>query len=86
MQRPLHDASDHQHWPWVRRRVWVLPLSDEIAVLRHWLGLRAVIVTETIRQMQHQLGTHAEIRYYLPNYLPRCAGRADGVHPSPLSN
>lgn len=64
-QRPLYDTSEHRHGRWVRRRVWVLPLSEELAVLRDWPGLRAVIATETIRQVQHQRGTHAEIRYYL---------------------
>jgi predicted transposase YbfD/YdcC len=34
-------------------------------MLRDWPGLRAVIAVETIRQVQHQTGTHVEIRYYL---------------------
>ncbi|MBF9240013.1 ISAs1 family transposase [Hymenobacter sp. BT683] len=50
---------------WVRRRACVLPLSDEVAALRTWPGLRAIIAVETIRQVQHLPGTHVEWRYYL---------------------
>ncbi len=49
----------------MRRRAWVLPLCEELAALRDWPGLRAIIAIETIRQVQHQPGTHVEIRYYL---------------------
>jgi predicted transposase YbfD/YdcC len=63
--RPTYDTSDCRHGRWVRRRVWVLPLREELAALRDWPGLRAVIAIETIRQVQHQPGTHVEIRYYL---------------------
>lgn len=60
-----YDAFDRRHGRWVRRRAWVLPLCDKLAALRDWPGLRAVIAVETIRQVQHQPGTHVEIRYYL---------------------
>lgn len=60
-----YDAFDRWHGRWVRRRAWVLPLCEELAALRDWPGLRAVIAVETIRQVQHQTGTHVEIRYYL---------------------
>lgn len=60
-----YDAFDRRHGRWVRRRAWVLPLGDEVAALRTWPGLRAVIAVETIRQVQHQPGTHVEWRYYL---------------------
>ncbi len=60
-----YDAFDRRHGRWVRRRAWVLPLSDALAALRAWPGLRAVIAVETIRQVQHQPGTHVEWRYYL---------------------
>lgn len=59
------DAFDRRHGRWVRRRAWVLPLCNELAALRDWPGLRAVIAVETIRQVPHQPGTHVEIRYYL---------------------
>jgi predicted transposase YbfD/YdcC len=62
---PDYDAFDCRHGRWVRRRAWVLPLADELAALRDWPGLRAILAVETIRHVQHQPGTHAEIRYYL---------------------
>lgn len=40
-------------------------LGEELVGLRTWPGLRAVIAVETIRQVQHQPGTHVEWRYYL---------------------
>ncbi len=46
-------------------RVWVLPLCDELVALRDCPGLRASIAIETIRHVQHQPGTHAEIHYCL---------------------
>lgn len=60
-----HDAFDRRHGRWVRRRAWVLLLGLELAGLRAWPGLRAVIVVETIRSVQYQQGTRAEWRYYL---------------------
>ena len=60
-----YDAFDRRHGRWVRRRAWVLPLGEELAGLRTWPGLRAIIAVETIRQVQHQPGTRAEWRYYL---------------------
>ncbi|SNS08657.1 ISAs1 family transposase [Hymenobacter mucosus] len=60
-----YDAFDHRHGRRVRRRAWVLPLGEELAGLRAWPGLQAIIVVETIRQVQHQPGTRAEWRYYL---------------------
>lgn len=60
-----YDAFDRRHGRWVRRRAWVLPLGDEVAALQTWPGLRAIIAVETIRQVQHQPGTHVEWRYYL---------------------
>ncbi|AMJ67842.1 ISAs1 family transposase [Hymenobacter sp. PAMC 26628] len=60
-----YDAFDRRHGRWVRRRAWVLPLRDELVALRAWPGLRAIIVVETMRQVQHQPGTHVEWRYYL---------------------
>ena len=60
-----YDAFDRRHGRWVRRRAWVLPLNNELAALRDWPGLRAIIAVETIRQVQHQPGTHVELRYYL---------------------
>jgi predicted transposase YbfD/YdcC len=60
-----YDAFDRRHGRWVRRRAWVLPLRDELVTLRAWPGLRALIVVETIRQVQHLPGTHVEWRYYL---------------------
>lgn len=57
-----YDAFDRRHGRWVRHRAWVLPLSDELAALRDWPGLRAVIAIETIRQVPHPPGTHVEIR------------------------
>jgi predicted transposase YbfD/YdcC len=62
---PTYDAFDCRHGRWVRRRAWVLSLADELAALQDWPGLRAVIAVETIRHVQHQPGTQAEIRYYL---------------------
>lgn len=62
---PDYDAFDCRHGRWVRRRAWVLPLGAELAALREWPGLRAILAVETIRHVQHQPGTHAEIRYYL---------------------
>lgn len=62
---PDDDAFDCSHGRWVRRRAWVLPVSDELVALREWPGLRAVLAVETIRHVQHHLGTRAEIRYYL---------------------
>lgn len=67
MYPPDYDVSDSQHGRWVRRRAWVLPLCNELAALRDWPGLRAIIALETIRQVRHQPGTHTEIRYYLTN-------------------
>ncbi|MEJ7658470.1 MAG: ISAs1 family transposase [Hymenobacter sp.] len=69
-----YDAFDRRHGRWVRRRAWVLPLRDELAALRDWPGLRAIIAVETIRQVQHQPGTHVEIAL-LPDQLPGCAQR-----------
>lgn len=63
--RPDYDAFDCRHGRWVRRRAWVLPLGDELAALRAWPGLRAILAIETIRHVHHQPGTQAEIRYYL---------------------
>ena len=60
-----YDAFDRRPGRWVRRRAWVLPWGDELAGLRTWPGLRAVSAVETIRQGQHQPGTHGEGRYYL---------------------
>jgi predicted transposase YbfD/YdcC len=60
-----YDAFDRRHGRWVRRRAWVLPVGEQLAGLRAWPGLRAVIVVETIRSVQHQPGTHVEWRYYL---------------------
>ncbi len=63
-----YDAFDRRHGRWVRRRAWVRPLGDALAALaalRTWPGLRAVMAVETIRQVQHQPGTHVEWRYYL---------------------
>ena len=60
-----YDAFDRRHSRWVRRRAWVLPLGQELAGLRAWPGLRAIIVVETIRSVQYQPGTRAEWRYYL---------------------
>jgi predicted transposase YbfD/YdcC len=62
---PNYDAFDCRHGRWIRRRAWVLPLGAELAALRDWPGLRALLAVETIRHVQHQPGTHAEIRYYL---------------------
>lgn len=62
---PNYDAFDCRHGRWVRRRAWVLPLCDELAALQDWPGLRAILAIETIRHVQHQPGTHTEIRYYL---------------------
>lgn len=60
-----YDAFDRRHGRWVRRRAWVLPVGEHLAGLRTWPGLRAIIVVETIRSVQHQPGTRAEWRYYL---------------------
>ena len=60
-----YDAFDRRHGRWVRRRAWVLPLPEELTALRDWPGLRSIVVVETIRQVQHQTGTHVELRYYL---------------------
>lgn len=60
-----YDVCDRQHGRWVRLRAWVLALCEELAALRDWPGLRAIIAIETIRQVQHQPGTHVEICYYL---------------------
>lgn len=64
-----YDAFDRHHGRWVRRRAWVLPLDQELAGLRAWPGLRAIIVVETIRSVQHQPGTRAEWRYSLTSCL-----------------
>ena len=65
-QKADYDALDRSHGRLVRRRAWVLPVTDELlAALLPWPGLRAIIAIETIRQVRHQPGTHAEIRYYL---------------------
>lgn len=61
---PNYDTFDCRHGRWVRRWAWVLPVSDELAALQDWPGLQAILAIETIRHVQHQPGTHAEIRYY----------------------
>lgn len=58
-----YDVCDSQHGRWVRCRAWVLPLGAELAALRDWPGLRAVIAVETIRQVHHQPGTQAPVRW-----------------------
>lgn len=63
-----YDAFDRRHGRWVRRRAWVLPLCDELAARRDGPGRRAIIAIETIRQVQHQPGTHVELRYYLSSF------------------
>ncbi|AMJ66637.1 transposase [Hymenobacter sp. PAMC 26628] len=63
------DAFDRRHGRWVRRRAWVLPVGEQLAGLRAWPGLRAIIVVETIRSVPHQPGTRAEWRYYLTSCL-----------------
>ena len=66
VQHPAdYDAFDHRHGRRVRRRAWVLPLGQDLAGLRAWPGLQAIIVVETIRQVHYQPGTRAEWRYYL---------------------
>lgn len=60
-----YDAFDRRHSRWVRRRARVLPLGPAPVGLRAWPGLRAIMVVETIRSVQHQPGTRAEWRYYL---------------------
>jgi predicted transposase YbfD/YdcC len=58
-----YDAFDRRHGRWVRRRAWVLPLPEELTALRDWPDLWAIIAVETIRQVQHQPGTHVGVTF-----------------------
>ncbi len=80
-----YDAFDRQHGRWVRRRAWVLPVSEEMVALRDRPGLRAIIAVETIRQVV------APARYpgrdaVLPDQLPGCAGGAGTGRTPPLGH
>jgi len=58
----------------------VLPLGEELAALQDWPGLWAIIAVETIRHVQHQPGTQAEIRYYLTSCPDTPAVLIEAIH------
>lgn len=62
---PDYDAFDDSHGRTVRRRGWVLPLTDELTLLQDWPGIRNIIMIENIRCVDHSSETTCELRYYL---------------------
>ena len=62
---PAYDAFDKSHGRMVRRRAWVLPVTDDLSELQDWPGVKNVVMTETIRSVNHVAEVTSNFRYYL---------------------
>nr|ULG19810.1 ISAs1 family transposase [Yersinia frederiksenii]ULG19839.1 ISAs1 family transposase [Yersinia frederiksenii]ULG19911.1 ISAs1 family transposase [Yersinia frederiksenii] len=63
--KPVYDAFDDSHGRTVRRRGWVLPVTDELSELQDWPGVKNVVMIETIRSVKYVDGVTSDFRYYL---------------------
>jgi predicted transposase YbfD/YdcC len=63
--KPTYDAFDDRHGRTVRRRGWVIPVTDRLSDLQDWPGVRNVVMVETIRSVQYVKGVTSDLRYYL---------------------
>lgn len=63
--KPVYDAFDDSHGRTVRRRGWVIPVTDELSELQDWPGVQNVVMVETIRSVQYVAGVTCDLRYYL---------------------
>ncbi|PNM27243.1 ISAs1 family transposase [Yersinia enterocolitica] len=63
--KPTYDAFDDRHGRTVRRRGWVIPVTDRLSDLHDWPGVQNVVMVETIRSVQYVKGVTSDLRYYL---------------------
>ena len=63
--KPDVDAFDELHGRLVRRRGWVCPVTEELAVLHDWPGIRNIVLIESIRSVNGSDTITTELRYYL---------------------
>lgn len=63
--KPDVDAFDELHGRLVRRRGWVCPVNEALAVLHDWPGIRNIVLIERIRSVNGSDTTSTELRYYL---------------------
>ncbi len=80
--RAVFDEFDDGHGRLVRRRIFVSTEAAGLEALRCWPGLHAIMAVETIRSVNGDAKTVAEIRYYLTsgNDSPEVLAKAIRKH------